>query len=154
MKQITFFLALIFLFSCKKTEVNRPDHVKAKIEVNGSVFLIDDKSCCGIGKYTLPIFGNEYISISGSTTSNSKVRITLPSNLQVGVYNTTEPGGGYTANYYDATTQNDYFSIAGSGTITVESITSSTIKGKFESTCYDVNSQVAEISEGSFEGDL
>lgn len=149
MKKILYFLgALLLLQSCKKNEVVNPDHVEANVRINGNAYFITDAS---ILRSTVPIFGNEYINIAGWNSLSSRLRITLPPNPHVGTFNIAS--GDYMASYYDGTNQTIYNSMDGSGTITIESITSSYIKGTFQFNCFN-GSQVAEITRGSFEGDL
>lgn len=154
MKKILFlFTIVISSLGCKKNPTHSRDQVNATITINGSNYsVLQDEYSSIVEKFTVPIFGGDYIGVTGWTSLNSKLNITLPTDISTGVHNIGS-SGLYTALYYDGATQISYSSADGSGTISIESVTSNHIKGTFHFNCYN-NTQVATVTDGNFEGDL
>lgn len=170
MKSYSFlFLAFIITSSCKKSSDNytlppgNPNHeVKAMVSINGGLF--STFTATGNSSYfsrNIGPNGDVHISVSGNF-SQSHISLNLV-NVTTGVYPIGGVGilipphvaGTFSLGSYSMNNQYTSFVIFSAtpvpGTITIEELTSTSIRGSFSMTCTGVTGTV-QITNGTFKG--
>lgn len=164
--KLVIIISIVACISCKKdsgeAQGNLNNEVKGTVVVDGGAPI----SLAARGNYTLfkrtvNPGNNVMMVIVGNTGNNSQVQIQLFNILQKGSYpfvTDSATGNGAGCQYMIGTGFNItamYFSSqsANPGTITIDSISNTYIKGSFTANCSS-GSGTAQITNGSFKGNF
>jgi len=155
MKTKTYFIlltliAVISFSSCKKSEDTNP------ITGNGSISLSYDGTAWSATLAVQAVNSNGVINVTGSDSDAHQAAVTLVGVSTAGTYEITSLTGNQ-LRWTEGLGTNDTYSangIVGSGSIVVEELSDTHIKGTFSFVGQNTNGDSRNITNGKFEADF
>lgn len=155
MKTKTYFflfslLAIISISSCKKSDDTNP------VTGNGSISLSYDGTAWSATLAVQAINSNGVINVTGSDSDAHQAAVTLLGVSSPGTYEITSLSGNQ-LRWTEGLGSNDTYSangIVGSGSIVVDEISDTHIKGTFSFQGQNTNGGTRSITNGKFEADF